>query len=350
MENPEHKYTNSLINESSPYLLQHAHNPVDWHAWNEETLENAKTENKMILVSIGYSACHWCHVMEHESFEDEEVAKIMNEYFICIKVDREKRVRSGLDDKVLTSWNALMLNGYVDAFYATREKEYLDVAVASGNFLLNNVKQTDGGLFHSYKQGNARIHGFLKDYAFVIEAFINLYQATGNESWIYEAKSLADYVFHHFYDQPSGMFYFTSDDSKDLITRKMEVTDNVIPASNSSLANSLLKLSLLFEDTQYRKTAERMLQNVADNLQKYPTAFSNWGILFFKFAYPFSTFVICGPDAEQKAKELFKNFLPNVLVAVASTESELPVFKNRFRENETIIYVCFGNECKLPVH
>ncbi len=87
----EHKYTNSLINETSPYLLQHAHNPVEWHAWNDETLELAKKENKLILISIGYSSCHWCHVMEQESFEDEEVAAIMNQNFINVKVDREER-------------------------------------------------------------------------------------------------------------------------------------------------------------------------------------------------------------------------------------------------------------------
>tara|TARA_B110000967_G_scaffold71762_1_gene74252 strand:- start:1822 stop:2241 length:420 start_codon:yes stop_codon:yes gene_type:complete len=88
---PKHKFTNSLINETSPYLLQHAHNPVDWYAWNDETLALAKRENKLILISVGYSACHWCHVMEHESFEDEEVAKLMNDNFINIKVDREER-------------------------------------------------------------------------------------------------------------------------------------------------------------------------------------------------------------------------------------------------------------------
>ncbi len=87
----EHKYTNDLINETSPYLLQHAHNPVDWHAWNKETLELAKKENKLLLISIGYAACHWCHVMEHESFEDSTVAAIMNKNFINIKVDREER-------------------------------------------------------------------------------------------------------------------------------------------------------------------------------------------------------------------------------------------------------------------
>ena len=82
---------NRLINETSPYLLQHAHNPVDWYAWGEEALQRAQAEDKPILLSIGYSACHWCHVMERESFEDPEIAGIMNEHFVCIKVDREER-------------------------------------------------------------------------------------------------------------------------------------------------------------------------------------------------------------------------------------------------------------------
>ena len=85
------KYTNKLIHETSPYLLQHAHNPVNWYPWGEEALQKAISENKIILVSVGYSACHWCHVMEHESFESEEVAELMNAYFVCIKVDREER-------------------------------------------------------------------------------------------------------------------------------------------------------------------------------------------------------------------------------------------------------------------
>src|SRR5205809_2250547 len=85
------KFTNHLIHETSPYLKQHAHNPVDWYPWGAEALEKAKKEDKPILLSIGYSACHWCHVMEHESFENEEIAKVMNQHFVNIKVDREER-------------------------------------------------------------------------------------------------------------------------------------------------------------------------------------------------------------------------------------------------------------------
>src|SRR4029453_6054483 len=87
----EHSHTNALINETSPYLLQHAHNPVDWYPWGEEALAKTRAEDKPILLSIGYAACHWCHVMEHESFEDEAIAALMNERFVNIKVDREER-------------------------------------------------------------------------------------------------------------------------------------------------------------------------------------------------------------------------------------------------------------------
>jgi len=86
-----HKHTNKLINESSPYLLQHAHNPVDWYPWGTEAFERAKKKDKPIFLSIGYSTCHWCHVMERESFENEQIAEIMNEHFVSIKVDREQR-------------------------------------------------------------------------------------------------------------------------------------------------------------------------------------------------------------------------------------------------------------------
>ena len=90
-QNTEHKHTNRLIKATSPYLLQHAHNPVDWYEWGKEAFEKAKSEDKPIFLSIGYAACHWCHVMEHESFEDEEVAELLNGGFVPVKVDREER-------------------------------------------------------------------------------------------------------------------------------------------------------------------------------------------------------------------------------------------------------------------
>jgi len=664
MENAEQKHTNSLIHESSPYLLQHAHNPVEWRAWNEETLELAKKKNKLILVSIGYSACHWCHVMEHESFEDEEVARLMNENFICIKVDREerpdvdqvymdavqtisgrggwplncfalpdgrpfwggtyfpkqqwveiltninqlfqtqkeklvrqaenlteginrndfldlepnesvltmealedmvhnfssrfdkteggtkgapkfpmpnnylfllryyartkrpeildhvkltldkmssggiydllgggfarysvddhwhvphfekmlydnaqlvslyseayqltkndfyknvvketlefinlemtnpeggfysaldadsegvegkfyvwkkeeiesvikddldividhfgingdaywedgnnvlikamsvselskkhnkteaeiskiiseakkvllekrsKRTRPGLDDKILTSWNALMTKGFVGAYMTIGDGKYLNTAINTANFLLNNVKKSNGGLYRNFKNGKATINGFLEDFAFLIEALIALYQVTFDEKWIQLAKQLTDYTIDHFYDDQSGMFYFTSDESNDLVARKFEVTDNVIPASNSVMANSLFQLSLIFENNHYRKLTEGMLKRVEEKMTSYPSAFSNWGIIYLNLVYPFYTVVFTGEESDIKSKELSRNYYPNIIKVGSTGSFEFPVFKDRIVDGKTMIYVCTGSECKLPV-
>src|SRR6478736_6785592 len=109
MSSPTDKKANRLIHTTSPYLLQHAYNPVDWYPWGNEALQKAKQEDKPILVSIGYSACHWCHVMERESFEKDEVAKVMNEYFVCIKVDREER--PDIDQIYMEAVQALGVNG-----------------------------------------------------------------------------------------------------------------------------------------------------------------------------------------------------------------------------------------------
>ncbi len=100
---------NRLADETSPYLLQHAHNPVDWYAWGPEALERAKREDRPIFLSIGYSACHWCHVMERESFEDAEIAGLMNEHFVSIKVDREER--PDLDDVYMAAVQAMTGSG-----------------------------------------------------------------------------------------------------------------------------------------------------------------------------------------------------------------------------------------------
>ncbi|HPE55172.1 MAG TPA: thioredoxin domain-containing protein [Bacteroidales bacterium] len=665
MSNSQKKFTNQLIHESSPYLLQHAHNPVEWHPWNEETLAKAKDEDKPILVSIGYSACHWCHVMEHESFEDDEVAQMMNENFICIKVDREerpdvdqvymdavqaisgrggwplnafalpdgrpfwgatyfpkeqwlslldqirslfltqrenlekqaadieegirqndlisfntkesefesahleqmvtglsrrfdpknggtlgapkfpmpniyqfllrfwyhskdqtilnhventltkmacggiydqigggfarysvddhwhvphfekmlydnaqlvslyaeayaatkrelfrdiiqetidfvsrelistdggfysaldadsegeegkfyvwtkreidevlkadsslvseyfgiedeaywedgknvlvkakslltlalkynlseeevkkkiseathklflersKRVRPGLDDKILTSWNALMLKGLVDAYKATDENQYLDLAIGNGSFLIQNLLQENGQLYRNYKNGKATIPGFLDDYSFTIEAFVALYEVTFDEKWIQHGRQLTDYTLEHFFDPESGLFYYTSDQHTDIVSRKIDVLDNVIPSANSSMAKVLFQLSLIFEKPEYFKMANRMLSAIEEKLQQFPSAFTNWGIQLMNLVYPYHTFVITGPGAMTEAISGYSRFLPNIFFAGAKANSDLPVFKDRFSGIGTRVHVCTGRECLLPVN
>lgn len=656
--------SNSLINESSPYLLQHAHNPVNWFPWGEQALEKARAENKIILVSIGYSACHWCHVMEKESFEDNEVAQVMNEHFVCIKVDREerpdidqvymhavqlmteqggwplncftlpdgrpiyggtyfpkqrwikilnsvselyknekekvvdyaqrltegiqqseliktnnqaidfskkdldliftnwstqldneeggpnrapkfplpnnyqfllrygylsdrknvlehvgltlqkmafggiydqigggfsrystdelwkvphfekmlydnaqlvslyaeahqatgislykqvvyetlefiereltspegffysaldadsegiegkyyvwtekelqevlgelypliadyynvnnvgywehdnyillrkfsdeelannhkisiqelnekikqakslllnirsKRVHPGLDDKILTSWNALMIKGYVDAYMAFGETVFLDIAIKASENILTTIKKSDGSLWHSYKNGRATINGYLEDYAFTIEAFIALYQATFDEKWLYEANDLMKYVFDHFYDPTSNLFFFTSDKDPSLIARKKEIQDNVIPASNSSIAKSLFVLSYYFDNPDYDKICIQMLNNVKDSMCKYGYSFSNWAQLLINMAFPFYQIAITGSMAKIKMDELLKYFLPNkIIMGTIDDNSKLPMLNNKFVTDKTYIYICYNKTCTPP--
>ena len=665
----EHQFTNDLINETSPYLLQHAHNPVDWHAWNDETLELAKKENKLLLISVGYAACHWCHVMEHESFEDSTVAALMNENFINVKVDREerpdvdqvymnavqlltgsggwplncvalpdgrpiwggtyfpkdnwtnaltqladlyknepekaeeyaakltegvkqsglitlnedeavfdkeelhraieawlptmdlknggrkgapkfpmpgnlqfllryavqsqnedmmdyvntsltqiayggifdhvgggfarysvddhwhvphfekmlydnaqmvslysnaylvtknplykevvyetiefveaelykdigafyssldadsdndegeleegayyvwnkeqlksligddfalfanyynvngygkweddkyhlirsvsktefceennistedlnskigkwkelllnernKRDRPRLDDKTLTSWNALMLKGYVDAYRVFQDQKFLDVALKNAQFIMNNMTKEDGGLFRNFKNGKSNIEAYLEDYAGVSDAFISLYEVTLDEKWLKNAKQLTDYCFDHFYDEESKMFFFTSNKERDLISKKVETDDNVIPSSNSIMANNLFKLGHYYSNKHYADNAKSMLNNVKENAIGYGSGASNWLNLYSNYLGEYYEVAIVGADAKEKLAELNKFYIPNKLIVGSLSESSLPLLAYKYNESETTIYVCIDGACKLPV-
>jgi len=664
----KYKFTNDLIHETSPYLLQHAHNPVQWHAWNSETLALAKKENKLLLISIGYAACHWCHVMEHESFEDEIVATFMNDNFICIKVDREerpdidqiymdavqllngnggwplnavalpdgkpfwggtyfpkenwmnvlaeisklwqtepeklttyaekladgiksnnfvefkelkqdfkpaqlkeivinwksyfdndmggynrapkfpmpnnyhfllrhavqsqdeklleyinttltkmayggiydhvgggfarystdkkwhiphfekmlydngqlvslysdaylvtkndlyketvyqtlefvsreltdqngafyasldadsdnelneseegayyywkemelqkllgddfklfktyynisnyglwendnyvlirkkskdevakvhditkevlqdkikswqdkllqareKRARPGLDDKVLTSWNALMLKGYIDAYRVFDEPKFLKIAKRNALFIQKQILRKDGGLNRNYKNGKSNINAYLEDYGTFIDALISLYEVSFEEEWLALAKTLADYTFEHFYDKDLHLFYFTSDLDEQLVTRKIETTDNVIPSSNSIMARNLFKLGHYYSNKQYLEVSHDMLNNVFDKLKQYAPSYSNWLQLAADFSGNYYEVAISGPNAISKLKEFNQSYTPNKLLVGSLTKSDLPLLENRFDAQSTQIYICVNNACQMP--
>ena len=663
------RHTNDLINESSPYLLQHAHNPVNWKAWNETTLQQAQKQKKLMVVSIGYAACHWCHVMEHESFEDSTVAAVMNKDYISVKVDREerpdvdqtyinavqlmtgsagwplnvvtlpdgrpvwggtyfrkndwinaleqiqevyknepekllayadrleegiksmdliklnkanvdfknfpierivskwsqqfdrknggfngapkfmmpnnlefllrmavsendtellnfvtnsldkmaygglydqigggfsrystdenwhvphfekmlydnaqlvslysnafsvtknplyrevveetatfianelthseggfyssldadstaengeleegafyiftsmeleaqlkddftifkeyynvnsygkwendhyvlirkkgdaeiekefnltseafqqkkkswkktlldyrnKRSRPRLDDKTLTSWNALMLKGYIDAYKVFGNQEYLDAALKNAVFISEKQLQDNGALFHNYKDGKSNINGFLEDYAFTIEAFIALYQVSLDEKWLNLSKKMANYAVANFFDSEKNMFYFTSKKDPAIVSRNFEYRDNVIPASNSVMAKNLFKLSKYFENTGFDEISQQMLKNISPEIAAYPSGFSNWLDLMLNFKNNFYEVVVVGEKAKTTIKEISTHYQPNIIVAGSKDENEGPLFKNRFVPGSTLIYVCKNNTCNLPV-
>ncbi len=655
---------NHLAGETSPYLLQHVRNPVDWHPWGEKALEKAKLENKLLLISIGYSACHWCHVMERESFEDEETARIMNADFVCIKVDREerpdidqvymhavqlitgqggwplncfalpdgrpiyggtyfrnahfkdvlrtlatlyrddtekvvdqaeeltrgvrrsdsakpaqdlseptreeiaavytafagqfdnkeggpnrapkfplpnnyrfllrfgyqsgneealqhvnltlekmafggifdqigggfsrystdyewkvphfekmlydngqllelyaeayqasniplyadtvyaiadfvereltspeggfysaldadsegvegkyyvwtreelqsllgndfalfaeyynvnsqgyweegnhiplrkltdtafaaekamsvedlrlrisaarervfgartRRVRPGLDDKILTSWNALMSKGLITAYCAFKEERFLESARVNLAYLLEKAVTPDGGLYHNGKDGRFNLNGYLEDYAFIIEALLSLYQATFEPSHLDKARELTEYALENFSDPDSPLFFFTSRRDPALVARKKEIMDNVIPASNSSMARNLFLLADFFDEPRYRDRARAMLDQVRREMRVYGTSFSNWALLAMDFAYPFYEVVVAGPDAEKRRSEIARHYLPHVALAGGEASGHLPLLKDRNHPTLGLIHVCRQGACNLPV-
>ncbi len=662
------KMSNNLINETSPYLLQHAYNPVDWNPWNKQNLEKAKKENKLVVISIGYSSCHWCHVMEKESFEDSLVASIMNEKYISIKVDREerpdvdqvymnavqlmtgsggwplnvitlpdgrpiwggtyfskdqwisaltqisdlynkeperfinyattlekgiksldiittndnqelasidldkhigslvnkidkknggfsgapkfmmpnnihfllrsayqnndketlklvnltlekmayggvydqigggfsrystdekwhiphfekmlydnaqlislysdaylitndelyknvvyetinfvlkeltnsnggfyssidadsksldgkenegayyvwkedelkklledefiifsdyyninkygyweddnyvliknksdaafakahnlskeqvskkidawkkilikardKRSMPNIDDKILTSWNGLMINAFIDAYRVFKDKDFLDVASSSAEFIIKNMKKTDGGLYHSHKDGKSKINGYLEDYAASIQAFLNLYENTLDEKWLNTSNDLMKYTYKNFFNAETNMFYFTSKLDDKLISRTVEFRDNVIPSSNSIMANNLFKLSHYFDNKKYLNSSQQMVNNIKDQIELYPGGFSNWMNLILNINKNFYEIAVVGNKAIEKIKELNENYLPNKIIIGSLESNPLPLLKNRFVEGETYIYVCVNKACKMPV-
>ncbi|MFN8288466.1 MAG: thioredoxin domain-containing protein [Chitinophagales bacterium] len=646
-----HQFTNALINESSPYLLQHAHNPVNWNGWNDEAWKKAKAEDKLVIVSVGYSACHWCHVMEHESFEDETVARIMNDHFVSIKVDREerpdvdqiymdacqmvtgrggwplnaitlpdgrpiyagtyypkenwkqlllyfvdywqknkeeaferatditngiramdviqrktegdfaakdreailqkicatwdfekggrsgapkfpmpvnlryllrnyyytknqqalkaavvtldnmmnggiydqvgggfarysvdadweiphfekmlydnaqlvslyseayrllkndqyktvvyetlefvereltneegafysaldadseghegkfyvwtveelkeilgkdfdafskvynvsaegnfegtnnltrkewdgepdenvakwrnlllnarsKRIRPGLDDKTLTSWNALMLLGYSDAYKAFGEERFLKAALRNAQFIKDKMLKPDLSLMRTYKNGKASIPAFLDDYSFTIEAFISVYQVTFEESWLKLADELAQYVIQHFYNASSGLFFYTSINDSPLIARKTETSDNVIPSSNSSMMKNLFTLGLLLEKEDYLAIAKKAVATLREHITGYPTFYAQWAALVdWIIDEPYEV-AFCGKDALSLNREFSQWFSPKSLVLGTTVKSSLPLLQYKPVDEASLIYVCKDKSCGLPV-
>lgn len=285
---------------------------------------------------------------EHNITIDQLNKKIKQWKDVLLPV-REKRSRPRLDDKTLTSWNALMLKGYLDAYRVFGEKRFLTSALRNAEFIKNKQLQADNSLLHNYKNGKSSINGYLEDYAAVIEAYIALYQNTLDQQWLDIAEQLTSYTFEHFFDEEKNLFYFTSDKDPKLVSRTVEYTDNVIPASNSIMAKNLFLLSHYFDQNKYSEVSKKMLHNIKPQVEKFVSGYSNWLDLMLNLSFDFYEVVIAGPETVQKLDELNNHYIPNKLIAGTLSESKTPLLKDRFTPDETLIYVCVQNTCKLPV-
>lgn len=279
----------------------------------------------------------------------EELSKKINTWKKILINARGKRSRPNIDDKILTSWNGLMINAFIDAYRVFKDDNFLDMANSSAEFIVKNMKKSDGGLYHSHKDGKSKINGYLEDYGSTIKAFLNLYENTLDEKWLNISNNLMEYTYENFYDFETNMFYFTSKLDDELISRTIEYRDNVIPSSNSIMANNLFKLSLYFDNKKYFNSSQQMINNIRDQIELYPSGFSNWMNLILNINKNFYEIAIVGDNAIKKIKELNENYLPNKIIIGSLKSNPLPLLKNRFVEGETYIYVCVNKACKMPV-
>lgn len=259
-----------------------------------------------------------------------------------------KRVKPGLDDKILTSWNAMMCSAYADAYLTLGEPKYRDRAVQIISFLTEKL-MLQNKLFRTWKNGHAKIDGFLEDYAFLVEALIKIYQITQDESHLNKARLLTEQILIDFENSSSCFLYYNRPSEFNSLTRNTEISDNVIPSSNSQMANNLFYLGVMFGNQEWIKRSELMLRSVIQELRHYGSGYSNWGCLALQFCYPLKELVVVGNNVDEKLRELYIHSFTNAILAVSKQGSDLDLLKGRYVPERTMIYVCENKACKLPV-
>lgn len=278
-----------------------------------------------------------------------EIEAIIEKCNAILVAERNKKTKPGLDDKVITSWNALMISGYCEAFKAFGEKEFYTSAQKALDSILQHL-WVDKTLYRIYKNGKISIPGFAEDYACLTKALIDFYQISFDEKYLIKANELMELSMAYFYSEEKKLFYFKSNTDAALIARKLDLTDDVIPSANSIFGHCLQALSFYFSNIHYEKMVDDMLLLVQQKFEKTTSSYSNWMQLSLNKIQGVKQIVIAGPEAKYYFEQLNQNYLPITLFTLATEQSVIPLVKDKLPiENKTTIYVCQDKTCGLPV-
>ncbi len=265
---------------------------------------------------------------------------------------REKRIRPGLDDKILLDWNSLMCSALTKAYAALGDKSYRDAAVTNLKFLLEKLVQQpdDLALYHTWRDGKAQYDAFLDDYAFLIAAMLDLAEITFDNDWLLQAGRYIEYVLQNFFDEKDKIFYFTSEKQKDVLLRRKELSDLAMPSGNSSMVRNLQRAGILLGKEEWRQLASDMLLNMKESIERYPSSFSQWAVALMNEVFGIPEIAVVGKQAFQKAQAIHQIFLPQKVMQVAKSElTQFPLLEGKGNGKDTLIYICRDYACQKPV-
>ncbi len=285
----------------------------------------------------------------------EELGKLLDEGREKLYAEREKRVRPGRDEKILTSWNGLMISSFVDGFRVTGNPKYLKGAVQAAHFILQEMRE-DGHLLRVFNKGKARVKGYSEDYAFLIQPLIDLYEATFETEWLKEADELNRRMVHQFWDERKGGFFFTGKENESLIARSKNPYDNAIPSANSAAVFNLIRLSYLTGEESLKQKAEQILRLFHSFLEQHPSGFAQMlsGLSFF--LSPQEIGVVGSrndPRTKSMLKEIYLTYLPNKILSLRDPQEPIegswfPFLREKENPEAPATFVCKGFTCLPP--
>lgn len=309
--------------------------------------ENGNWEGKTILWQSHTPE----EAMAEFSVSEKDLSDSLQQSRQKLLAARAERIRPGLDDKQLLSWNALMITAYAKCGQALQRPDYLDRARQKMSFLLDKLQRADGQFAHSWKNGPSGQEAFLDDYAALMEALLTLFEATQEKAYIRKAADLMEMVRSRFLDEDTKMFYFTSAEQKDTVVRKKDLYDSAVPSGNSTMCLHLWMLGRYLDRSDYREQAFTMLVQMREALMRFPTSFARWARCFTAQVFPGPEIAIVGPAWSGTWRELQQTYWPNRLVMAAEAGEETwPLLQDRTTaKDKTLIYVCENYSCQLPV-
>jgi uncharacterized protein len=284
-----------------------------------------------------------------KEIDEQELNSFLNHCKRKLLHEREKRIKPLLDDKTLCSWNALMNIAFSKAFIATGNDEYRIIAEKNMNFLLSNMFNNDV-LHHCYKNEIAYNDAFLEDYAYLILALIQLQEITGNLDYLLKAKKLTNVIIDKFSDTDSNYFFFTPENKKNILVRKVDLYDGATPSANAIFAHCLQYLSVIFFNDDYKNLADKMLFGLQTAVEKYPTSFSVWALAYQQVVHLNKEIVITGVHSKNEIKKIHEVYIPNKILLISDSvnSNTIPILKDKKITSTNQYYLCQNQTCFPP--